>query len=164
MVIFPNAKINIGLNIIGKRSDGFHDIETVFYPVQIKDALEIIPSENEIEPEIIFTSSGNDINVNNEDNLCVKAFHLIKKDFPQILSVKMHLHKHIPVGAGMGGGSADASSVLLLLNKQFDLAISENKLMEYALKLGSDCPFFIVNKPSFAAGRGERLQPIDIDL
>lgn len=164
MVIFPNAKINIGLNIIGKRSDGFHDLETIFYPVAVKDVLEIISSENEADQDIIFTSSGNEINVTDKDNLCVKAFHLIKNDFSQVPAIKMHLHKHIPMGAGMGGGSADASSVLLLLNKQFNLNISENKLHEYALKLGSDCPFFINNKPSFAVGRGEKLQPINIDL
>ena len=164
MVIFPNAKINIGLNIIGKRSDGFHDLETIFYPVAVKDVLEIISSKNEADQDIIFTSSGNEINVTDKDNLCVKAFHLIKNDFPQLPAVKMHLHKHIPIGAGMGGGSADASSVLLLLDKQFNLNISENKLQEYALKLGSDCPFFIYNKPSFAAGRGEKLATLNIDL
>ena len=164
MVIFPNAKINIGLNIIEKRSDGFHELETVFYPVPVKDALEIIISKNESDQDINFTSSGNEINVNAENNLCVKAFYLIKKDFPQIPSVKMHLHKHIPTGAGMGGGSADASSVLLLLNNYFNLNISQNKLLHYALLVGSDCPFFIINKPSFAAGRGEKLLPINIDL
>jgi 4-diphosphocytidyl-2-C-methyl-D-erythritol kinase len=164
MVIFVNAKINIGLNIIGKRSDGYHDLETIFYPVAVKDVLEIISSNNESYQDIIFTSSGNDVNVTDVNNLCVKAFHLVKNDFPQLPDVKIHLHKHIPIGAGMGGGSADASAVLLLLNKQFDLAISENKLMEYALKLGSDCPFFIMNKPSFAAGRGEKLEGVNIDL
>ena len=164
MVVFPNAKINIGLNIIGKRNDGFHDLETIFYPVQVKDALEIITSENGTYQSVIFTSSGNNINVSDADNLSVKAFHLIKNDFPQIPSVKMHLHKHIPTGAGLGGGSADASAVLMLLNKQFNLNISENKLLHYALELGSDCPFFILNKPSFAAGRGEKLVQLNIEL
>lgn len=162
MVVFPNAKINIGLNIVGKRADGFHNLETIFYPVQIKDALEIIQSEE--SEEIKFTSSGNSVQGNDTDNLCVKAFQLIKKDFPQISHIKMHLHKHIPMGAGMGGGSSDASSVLLLLNKLFGLHISTEKLQKYALQLGSDCPFFITNKPCFAGGRGEELQEVDMDF
>ena len=162
MVVFPNAKINLGLNITGKRTDGFHNLETIFYPVQIKDALEIIQSE--ASEKIIFTSSGNSVQGNDTDNLCVKAFQLLKIDFPQIPHIKMHLHKHIPMGAGMGGGSSDASSVLLLLNKLFNLQISTNTLQEYALQLGSDCPFFITNKPCFASGRGEQLQAIDVDL
>ena len=162
MVVFPNAKINLGLDIIGKREDGFHNLETIFYPIQIKDALEIIQTEK--PEEIIFTSSGNEMRGNDTDNLCVKAFRLIKKDFPQIPHIKMHLHKHIPMGAGMGGGSSDASAVLLLLNKLFNLNISTEKLHEYALQLGSDCPFFITNKPCFASGRGEQLQAVEIDL
>ena len=162
MVVFPNAKINLGLNIIGKREDGFHDLETIFYPVKIIDALEII--ETEKPEEIIFTSSGNEVRGNNTDNLCVEAFHLIKNDFPKIPSVKMHLHKNIPMGAGLGGGSSDASAVLLLLNKLFELNISTKQLHEYALQLGSDCPFFITNKPCFASGRGEQLRAVEIDL
>ncbi len=162
MVVFPNAKINLGLNIICKRKDGFHHLETIFYPVPIKDALEINHSDG--SEEIVFTSSGNSVQGNDLDNLCVKAFWLIKKDFPHIPNIKMHLHKHIPMGAGMGGGSADASAVLLLLNNLFNLKFSTEKLQEYALQLGSDCPFFITNKPSFAAGRGEQLQAVDIDL
>ena len=162
MVVFPNAKINLGLNIVGKREDGFHNLETIFYPVQIKDALEII--ETEKLEEIIFTFSGNEVRGNDTDNLCVKAFRLIKKDFPHIPHIKMHLHKHIPMGAGMGGGSSDASAVLLLLNKLFSLNISIEKVHEYALQLGSDCPFFITNKPSFASGKGEQLQAVEIDL
>jgi 4-diphosphocytidyl-2-C-methyl-D-erythritol kinase len=162
MVSFPNCKINIGLNIIGKRADGFHDLETIFYPIQIKDAVEIIPSDD--ENEISFTSTGNIVDAKDEDNICVKAYHLLKKDFPQLHSIKMHLHKNIPMGAGLGGGSADASAVLLLLNKQFNLNISQDKLIGYALQLGSDCPFFIINKPCFATGRGEILQEINLDL
>ncbi len=162
MVAFPNCKINIGLNIIGKRADGYHNLETIFYLVQIKDAIEII--ESDIESDIIFTATGNIVDVKDEDNLCVKAYRLLKKDFPQIPSVKMHLHKNIPMGAGLGGGSADASAVLLLLNNKFNLNISQEKLIDYALQLGSDCPFFIINKPCFATGRGEILQEIKLDL
>jgi 4-diphosphocytidyl-2-C-methyl-D-erythritol kinase len=162
MVTFPNCKINIGLNIIGKRSDGYHNLETIFYPIQIKDAVEIIESDN--ESDIIFTSTGNIVDVKDDDNLCVKAYLLLKKDFPQIPSIKVHLHKNIPMGAGLGGGSADASAVLLLLNKKFNLNISPKKLIDYALQLGSDCPFFIINKPCFATGRGEILEEILLDL
>jgi 4-diphosphocytidyl-2-C-methyl-D-erythritol kinase len=162
MVSFPNCKINIGLNIVGKRADGFHNLETVFYPIGIKDAIEII--ETQSEDDISFTSSGNVVNVSDDDNLCVKAYRLLKKDFPQLPSIKMHLHKNIPMGAGLGGGSADASAVLLMLNKKFNLHISQEKLIDYALQLGSDCPFFIINKPCFASGRGEILEEINIDL
>jgi 4-diphosphocytidyl-2-C-methyl-D-erythritol kinase len=157
MVTFPNCKINIG-----KRADGFHGLETVFYPIQIKDAVEIIASEN--ESDISFTSTGNIVDVADDNNLCVKAYRLLKKDFPQLPSIKMHLHKNIPMGAGLGGGSADASAVLALLNKKFSLDISQEKLIEYALQLGSDCPFFIINKPCFATGRGEILEEINLDL
>ena len=162
MVVFPNAKINLGLNIIRKRDDGFHDLETIFYPIQLKDALEIVKTTD--EQEVTFTTTGNTIQGIDADNLCVKAFQLIKKDFPNISNIKMHLHKHIPTGAGMGGGSSDASAVLMLLNQIFDLNISTEKLHEYALLLGSDCPFFITNKPSFASGRGEQLSEIKVDL
>lgn len=162
MISFPNCKINLGLHIVGKRSDGFHNLETVFYPIAIKDALEIIPSGE--EKDILFSASGKLINVQDDDNLCVKAFRILKKDFPQLPNVKMHLHKNIPMGAGLGGGSADASAVLAMLNEMYDLQISKEKLIEYALQLGSDCPFFILNESSFASGRGEVLQPIKIDL
>lgn len=163
MVTFPNSKINIGLNIIGKRNDGYHNIETVFYPAPVNDALEIIPSPAS-GSNIIFTSSGNPITGNTDENLCVKAYQLLRKDFPKIPSVKMHLHKNIPMGAGLGGGSSDGAAVLSLLNKKFNLNISEEKLIQYGLKLGSDCPFFIKNKPCFAEGRGQVLKEIYIDL
>jgi 4-diphosphocytidyl-2-C-methyl-D-erythritol kinase len=162
MVTFPNCKINIGLNITGKRPDGYHNLETIFYPIQIKDAVEIIASDD--ENEISFTSTGNIVDVKEYDNICVKAYHLLKKDFPKLPSIKMHLHKNIPMGAGLGGGSADASAVLLLLNKKFSLNVSQDKLIDYALQLGSDCPFFIINKPCFATGRGEILEEINLDL
>ncbi len=162
MVSFPNAKINIGLNIIGKRADGFHNLETIFYPVAVKDAVEIVENTTS-STDVIFSSTGNPITGNTDDNLCIKAIRLLKKDF-QLPPLKVHLHKNIPMGAGMGGGSADASSILLLLNKNFNLNISLEKLMEYALMLGSDCPFFIINKPCFASGRGEILHEINLDL
>jgi 4-diphosphocytidyl-2-C-methyl-D-erythritol kinase len=162
MLSFPNCKINLGLHIIGKRGDGFHNLETVFYPLAIKDALEIVTSD--AEKDISFSASGKIVNVQDDDNLCVKAFRLLKKDFPQLPNVKMHLHKNIPMGAGLGGGSADATAVLVMLNEMYALNISTQKLIEYALLLGSDCPFFIHNRACFATGRGEVLEPIQIDL
>jgi 4-diphosphocytidyl-2-C-methyl-D-erythritol kinase len=169
MVLFPNCKINLGLNIIRKRRDQYHDIETVFYPIQINDALEVIelnePSEiTEKQSGIIFSNSGLTIDANTENNLCVRAYQLLKKDIPQIPSVKLHLHKAIPIGAGLGGGSADAAFTLQLLNKKLHLNLSVDQLLKYALKLGSDCPFFILNEPSFAQGRGEILEKKNLDL
>ena len=163
MVAFPNAKINIGLNITGKRQDGYHDLETVFYPVAVKDIVEIIVAHPS-SPPIELTTSGNVIDSNSEDNLCIKAFHLIKKDFPDIPPLKMHLHKNIPMGAGLGGGSSDAAMVLMMMNKMFSLHIPDPQLLNYALVLGSDCPFFILNRPALAKGRGELLTPIAVDL
>ena len=162
MVSFPNAKINIGLNITGKRADGFHNLETIFFPVPVKDAVEIVENSSSTM-DVIFSATGNVISGTHNDNLCVKAVHLVKKDF-DLPPLKIHLHKNIPMGAGMGGGSADASSVLLLLNKKFQLNIPTEQMLEYALLLGSDCPFFIINKPCFASGRGEILQEINLDL
>ncbi|CAN5737409.1 4-(cytidine 5'-diphospho)-2-C-methyl-D-erythritol kinase [soil metagenome] len=165
MVSFPNCKINLGLNIIRKRADGYHDLETVFYPIPIPDALEIIAAEKGIaKTDIEFSSSGLHIDGDTENNLCIKAYRLLKKDFPQIPAIKMHLHKAIPMGAGLGGGSADAAYTLMLLNNKFNLNFSTTQLINYALQLGSDCPFFIINKPCFATGRGEVLEEINLDL
>lgn len=162
MLAFPNCKINLGLSILNKREDGYHNIETIFYPVPLKDALEIIQS-NETD-HIQFSSSGLDIDGDTENNLCIKAYQLLRKDFTQIASVKIHLHKSIPMGAGLGGGSADAAFMLQLLNQQFSLNLSTTQLISYALKLGSDCPFFILNTPCLGTGRGEILKEIVVDL
>jgi 4-diphosphocytidyl-2-C-methyl-D-erythritol kinase len=162
MVAFPNAKINLGLYITGKRPDGYHNLETVFYPIALKDVLEIIES-NEAEP-VIFSSSGLIVNGDTDDNLCVKAYRLLKKDFPSIPHIKMHLHKVIPMGAGMGGGSSDAAFTLMMLNEKFSLGLSQEQLLVYALNLGSDCPFFIINKPCLAKGRGEQLTEIQLSI
>ena len=159
MVSFPNCKINLGLNIIGKRSDGYHDLETIFYPVHIRDAIEVIGKE-----DVQFSVSGLVIDDEHQNNICLKAYYLLKKDFPQLQPVQMHLHKSIPMGAGLGGGSADGAFTLQLLNKKFDLSLSEKQLAGYAVQLGSDCSFFILNKPCFGTGRGELLEQIDIDL
>lgn len=162
MLVFPDCKINLGLRILNNRADGYHNIETVFYPVPLKDALEIIPSGN--REALQFSSSGFVINGDATDNLCIKAYQLLKKDFPQIPSLKIHLHKSIPMGAGLGGGSADAAFTLQLLNDQFHLNLSIHQLIEYALRLGSDCPFFIVHHPCIGTGRGEILQQIPLNL
>jgi 4-diphosphocytidyl-2-C-methyl-D-erythritol kinase len=164
MICFPSCKINLGLRITKKRADGFHALETVFYPITLRDALEII-----IEPEtnaapITFTSSGLVINGDPSDNLCFKAYGLLKKDYPTIPNIKMHLHKTIPMGAGLGGGSSDGAFTLVALNQLFNLQIPEQALLDYALQLGSDCPFFIINTPAFATGRGEILKPINLNL
>jgi 4-diphosphocytidyl-2-C-methyl-D-erythritol kinase len=166
MILFPNCKINLGLNIIRKRKDKYHDIETVFYPLQIKDALEIIeiPSISDQQRGIIFSSSGLAIDSTEENNLCIRAYQLLKKDIPRLPAIKIHLHKNIPIGAGLGGGSADGAFTLQLLNKKFQLRLSTDQLLKYALKLGSDCPFFILNEPNFAQGRGEILEKINVDL
>ena len=163
MVVFPNCKINLGLNVTRKRNDGFHDIETVFYPIAIHDALEAIKIDGS-NGNIQFSASGGTIKGKAEDNLCITAYRLLKQDFPQLPAMKMHLHKTIPVGAGLGGGSADGAFTLKLLNQIQSLGLGKDKLAEYALRLGSDCPFFITNRPCFAAGRGELLEPVEPDL
>lgn len=163
MVVFPNCKINIGLNILDKRADGFHNLETVFIPIPLKDSLEIIRAKENTRP-VVFSQTGMTVDGNTADNLCVKAYHLLKKDFPDLPAVQMHLHKAIPMGAGLGGGSANAAFTLQLLNSKFSLNLSQEQLMNYSLTLGSDCPFFILNKPSFATGRGEILQPVALSL
>ena len=159
MVIFPNSKINFGLNVVAKRSDGYHDIETIFFPVHLRDALEVIGKE-----KFEFSTSGSPVEGETEKNLCIKAYRLLKKDFPNLPAVQMHLHKSIPMGAGLGGGSADGAFTLKLLNKKFELNLSEKQLINYSLQVGSDCPFFILNKPCFATGRGEILEQTGLDL
>ena len=170
MITFPNCKINLGLNIVNKRSDGYHDIETAFYPLQLKDAIEVVEEKNVLQIAIgtmlnvQFSMSGLAIEGEAGNNLCIEAYDLLKKDFPTLPAVQMHLHKTIPMGAGLGGGSADGAFTLKLLDKKFDLDLSEKQLINYSLQLGSDFPFFNLNKPCFATGRGEISEQIDIDL
>lgn len=158
MVTFPPCKINLGLDIISKREDGYHNLDTVFYPVPWTDMLEIIPAR-----QLSFQSSGNLIPGREEDNLCLKAYHLLKKEF-DISPVQIHLHKIIPTGAGLGGGSSDAAHTLRLLNAVFDLQLSTDRLKQYAAQLGSDCAFFIGDEPMQGTGRGEQLTPIELSL
>jgi 4-diphosphocytidyl-2-C-methyl-D-erythritol kinase len=159
MITFPNCKINLGLNILRKREDNFHDLETVFFPIPFTEVVEIVHTSGTFH----FQTSGLSID-NNENNLCLKAYELLKSDFPTLPAITMHLHKAIPMGAGLGGGSADAAFTLKLLIDKFNLSVTEEQLNGYALQLGSDCPFFLINKPCFAEGRGEKLTPINIVL
>lgn len=162
MLSFPNAKINLGLYVTRKRDDGYHDLETLFYPVPFTDALEILPG-NGTETTIQLT--GLPVAGTPEKNLVWKAYHLLLQDFPEkVQPLSVHLHKVIPMGAGMGGGSADAAFMLRMMNDHFELGIDTAGLAAYALQLGSDCPFFIHNRPAFAAGRGELLEPLTLDL
>lgn len=158
MILFPNAKINIGLNIINKRPDGFHNLETAFYPVKINDALEIIESK-----ELIFTSSGLFVPGNPEDNLCLKAYNLLCQD-RKLPFVHIHLHKNIPIGAGLGGGSSDASFFIRLMNEKFNLGLSMDRMEKYASRLGADCAFFIRNEPVFARGKGDEFEDLQLSL
>ena len=157
MIVYPNAKINIGLNVLEKRSDGYHELSSVFYPVKdLCDILEILPST-----KFSFSSSG--IKISGEGNICTKAFEMLKQDFG-ISNVKIHLHKQIPIGAGLGGGSADGAFMLKAMNTLFDLEISRAQLEKYALQLGADCPFFIENTPKYVQGVGEKISSIDLDF
>ncbi len=158
MIVFPNAKINIGLNIVSRRTDGYHNLETVFYPVKLFDALEALPAES-----LTFRASGLGIPGREEDNLCLKAYYLIAGDY-QLPRVNIHLHKHIPIGAGLGGGSADAAFFIKLIDQQFNLGLSLEQKLNYARQLGADCAFFIESKPVFAYEKGDRFEPVNLDL
>jgi 4-diphosphocytidyl-2-C-methyl-D-erythritol kinase len=160
MVVFPNAKINLGLNILRKRPDGYHDISTVFYPIGLSDILEITKQE---KPGVEWVNTGLEIDCPAEKNLAVKAYNLLHKEF-DLPGVIMQLHKIIPFGAGLGGGSADAAFALTALNSFFELNISTEKLAVMAATLGSDCAFFVYNRPCKASGRGEILEPVDLSL
>lgn len=162
MITYPNAKINLGLNIVEKRPDGYHNLETIFYPINLQDALEVTLLEGEKEYEL--TLSGTPIEGNPEDNLVVKAYRLLKEDYPNIAPVDIHMYKHIPTGAGLGGGSADAAFMIKLLNDKFQLGLSIEEMENYAARLGADCAFFIQNKPVFASGIGNIFEPIQLSL
>lgn len=163
MITFPNAKINLGLNIIEKRPDGYHNLETIFYPINLQDALEVTRRENN-DKEYTLHISGAPLEGEPEDNLVVKAYKLLKKDYPGLLPVDIHMYKHIPAGAGLGGGSSDAACMIKLLNDKFSLGLSTERMEEYAAKLGADCAFFIRNKPVFATGIGNLFEPVELSL
>ncbi len=158
MISFPNCKINLGLRVLQKRTDGYHDIETVFYPVNWYDCLEFVESH-----EFSFESSGREIAGDSANNLCYQAYELLKaeNDLPPI---HIHLLKNIPMGAGLGGGSSDGAFMMKMLNEHFNLKLETRQLETLSAKLGNDCPFFINNKPVFATGTGTEFTEIEIDL
>ncbi|TDQ07032.1 4-(cytidine 5'-diphospho)-2-C-methyl-D-erythritol kinase [Pedobacter metabolipauper] len=158
MLAFANAKINLGLNVIEKRTDGYHNLETVFYPVKLYDVIEITDA-----PQTRCFIKGIDIPGGTTDNICLKAYQLLKNDF-DLPPQQITLLKNIPVGAGLGGGSSDAAFLIKLLNTKFNLSLSDLQMEAYAGKLGADCPFFIRNKPVFATGIGDVFSPIEIEL
>jgi len=159
MIVFPNCKINLGLFITEKRADGFHNLETIFYPIGLSDALEIVKTDGDFE----FNISGINIPSRKEDNICVKAYNLVKNKY-NIGNVKMHLLKKIPVGSGLGGGSSDAVSALKILDSLFELNMTSEKLYSFARQLGSDCSFFVDNKPKLAFEKGDKFEDIDISF
>lgn len=162
MICYPNAKINIGLNVVEKRSDGYHNLETIFYPIPLTDALEVV--HNPVSDDAFsFSNSGIVVDAKPEENICIKALNLIKVKY-NIPNVDVHLHKLIPFGAGLGGGSADGAFMLNVINKEFELGIPAEELHSMAAQLGADCAFFINNKPAYATGIGDQLQPIKLDL
>jgi 4-diphosphocytidyl-2-C-methyl-D-erythritol kinase len=162
MITFPNAKINLGLNIVEKRPDGYHNLETVFYPVPVEDALEV-NILNESTQKFRLHQAGLEIAGEAENNLVVKAYKLLDERF-NLPPVDIHLFKHIPSGAGLGGGSSDAAYMLKLLNEKFNLKLSDENLEEYAARLGADCAFFIRNTPTYAEGIGNIFSPISLSL
>jgi 4-diphosphocytidyl-2-C-methyl-D-erythritol kinase len=161
MLVFSRSKINLGLNIIEKRSDGFHNIETVFYPISWSDAIEALESADN-QPFKMYFSGLNIVGQENE-NIISKAYHLLKKHH-SVPGIKVHLYKHIPMGAGLGGGSSNAVNFIELMDKKFDLKIPLSKKIEYAKELGSDCAFFVKNEPVFAKGKGDIFEHIKVDL
>jgi 4-diphosphocytidyl-2-C-methyl-D-erythritol kinase len=159
MLFFPNAKINIGLNILRKRNDGYHDIETIFCPTALADILEFVQIPDEQPGKCQYSATGIAVDGDPETNLCVKAYRLLCKDF-NLPAIQVHLHKIIPPGAGLGGGSSDGAFMLKYLDKEFELGLGEDQLCAYASQLGSDCAFFILNRPVFGFERGNRFREI----
>lgn len=161
MIVFSNAKINIGLNIVGKRPDGYHNLQTVFYPVGLCDVIEF--NENSESDNVVFSSNGIMLDCADSDNLVVKAYNLLKHDF-DIPAQIIDLVKNIPTGAGLGGGSGDATFTLKYLNERYSLGIDNERLKSYASRLGADCAFFVENKPVYATGIGDVMEPVELSL
>ena len=160
MVVFPNAKINIGLNILRKREDGYHDLETLFYPIGLKDSLEYVANGKDY---VNFTASGLNLNIEPEQNIVLKAYRRMQEQH-SLPGLDIHLHKVIPQGAGLGGGSADAAFFLKSVNEHFELKIALEQLKKMAGSLGADCAFFLDNRPAYATGTGDLLSLIDVNL
>ena len=166
MLTKPICKINLGLNVVERRPDGYHNLETVFYPVPICDTLEVFEMDDAFPSPYNCDLKVTNITIdgNEQKNLVVRAYNLLKQDFPSLPRIHAHLYKDIPTQAGMGGGSSDCGFMITLLNEQFHLGLSNEQMIRYAARLGADCAFFILNKPCYAEGIGERLEPIDLDL
>lgn len=160
MIYFPNCKINLGLSVTEKRTDGFHNLETVMYPIKLHDVLEIIVA---YDNQFAFTSTGINIIGEYTNNLVVQAYNLLQTEH-QLPPVKIHLHKITPIAAGLGGGSSDAAFTIKLLNNLFNLGLSHSAMQEYARELGADCAFFIENKPVLATEKGDQFKPINLNL
>ena len=160
MITFPNAKINLGLNIVERRADGYHNIETVFYPVPLTDILEIVPSSSGTTS---LTCYGNTVDCPPEKNLVMKAYRMMEERY-NLLPVEIYLYKHIPDGAGLGGGSSDAAHAMVMLNRMFGLGLTDAELASMAANIGADCAFFVYNRPMLATGIGDILTPVDVDL
>jgi 4-diphosphocytidyl-2-C-methyl-D-erythritol kinase len=158
MLLFPNCKINLGLDVISKRDDGYHNLKTVLFPIPWCDVLEILPAE-----KMSFITSGLQVNGDVNQNLCLKAYHLLSEVY-KLPNIQIHLQKHIPMGAGLGGGSSDGAFMLKGLNELFELKLTTTELEDFALQLGSDCPFFIRNQSCLAEGRGELMSPLRLNL
>jgi 4-diphosphocytidyl-2-C-methyl-D-erythritol kinase len=161
MLVFPNAKLNLGLYVTGQRPDGFRNLESVFVPLPWTDALEVLPAPAGTGATLTLT--GIPIPGDPATNLCLRAYELLRADF-NLPPVQLHLHKVVPIGAGLGGGSADAAFALQALNEQFALGLTADMLEKYARQLGSDCAFFVRNKPVFAYEKGDVFEPISLDL
>ena len=163
MITFPIAKINLGLNVVEKRADGYHNLETVFYPVNIQDALEVYEMDETFPSPCDCDLKVTNIHIEGDEqrNLVVRAYQLLKQDFPSLPRLHAHLYKGIPTQAGMGGGSSDCGYMITLLNRMFQLGLSDAQMISYAARLGADCAFFITAEPSYATGRGEILEPAD---
>lgn len=166
MLTKPICKINLGLNVVERRPDGYHNLETVFYPVPICDTLEVFEMDDAFPSPYNCDLKVTNITIDSDEqkNLVVRAYNLLKQDFPSLPRIHAHLYKDIPTQAGMGGGSSDCGFMITLLNEQFHLGLSNEQMIRYAARLGADCAFFILNKPCYAEGIGERLEPIDLDL
>lgn len=165
MIRFPIAKINIGLNIVGVRSNGYHDLETVFYPVGLRDALEVYPMDEAFPSETNCDIKVTNIAVEGEEkeNLVVRAYRMLADRY-SLPRLHVHLYKGIPTQAGLGGGSSDCAQMIVMLNELAGLGLSQQELMDYGLRLGADCPFFVMGKPAYGEGIGERLEPVSLDL
>lgn len=164
MITHPIAKINLGLNIVNRRPDGYHDLETVFYPVPISDKLEVTSAAPTVASDCTLTLGGIPVEGDTEHNLVVRAYRILQHDIPTLPPITIRLEKNIPTQAGMGGGSSDATFMLRMLNDMFSLGLDTDRLCDYALRLGADCPFFVEARPAYAEGIGERLTPIPLNL